>query len=150
LSDVQILEFPADGKIFYGTQRSRPAWDAEVGGLIEVKPGTAPVCNKEKIESGKLVLNTECEPPYERKIASYAAEPVVLAEDSESADVTAELVDVGEGTKESDFAGKNVKGKIVLVSASPGAVQELAVGKFGAAGIVSYAQNQKTAWWGED
>jgi aminopeptidase YwaD len=29
-------------------------------------------------------------------------------------------------------------------------VQDLAVGKFGAAGIVSYAQNQKTAWWGED
>jgi hypothetical protein len=43
-----------------------------------------------------------------------------------------------------------VKGKIVLVSAQPGAVQDLAVGKFGAAGIVSYAQNQKTAWWGED
>src|SRR5271154_1551706 len=33
LSDVAILEFPADGKIFYGTQRSRPAWDAEVGEL---------------------------------------------------------------------------------------------------------------------
>jgi hypothetical protein len=43
-----------------------------------------------------------------------------------------------------------VKGKIVLVSASPGAVQDLAVGKFGAVGIVSYAQNQKNAWWGED
>jgi hypothetical protein len=86
----------------------------------------------------------------EKKIASYAAEPVVLAEDSESADVTAELVDVGEGTKESDYAGKDVKGKIVLVSASPGAVQDLVVGKFGAAGIVSYAQNQKNAWWGED
>src|ERR1043166_9630708 len=26
LSDVEILQFPADGKIFYGTQRSRPAW----------------------------------------------------------------------------------------------------------------------------
>ena len=37
LSDVQILEFPADGKIFYGTQRSRPAWDAEVGELWEVQ-----------------------------------------------------------------------------------------------------------------
>ena len=49
-----------------------------------------------------------------------------------------------------DYAGKDVKGKIVLVSASPGAVQDLAVGKFGAAGIVSYAQNQKNAWWGED
>jgi aminopeptidase YwaD len=144
------LEFPADGKIFYGTQRSRPGWDAEVGELIEVRPGAPPVCDKEKIENGKAAFNTECEPQYERKIASYAAEPVVLAEESESAEVTAELVDVGEGTKESDYAGKNVKGKIVLVSAQPGAVQELAVGKFGAAGIVSYAQNQRTAWWGED
>ena len=36
LSDVAILQFPADGKIFYGTQRSRPAWDAEVGELSEV------------------------------------------------------------------------------------------------------------------
>jgi hypothetical protein len=150
LSDVQILEFPADGKIFYGTQRSRPAWDAEVGELIEVRPGAPPVCDKEKIENGKAAFNTECEPQYERKIASYAAEPVVLAEESESAEVTAELVDAGEGTKESDYAGKDVKGKIVLVSAQPGAVQELAVGKFGAAGIVSCAQNQKTAWWGED
>jgi aminopeptidase YwaD len=128
LSDVAILEFAADGKIFYGTQRSRPAWDAEKGELLEVKEG------KE----------------VEEKIASYEAEPVVLAEDSESADVTAELVDVGAGTSEVDYAGKDVKGKIVLVSASPGAVQDLAVGKFGAAGIVSYAQNQKTAWSGEN
>src|SRR5437588_8089640 len=37
LSDVAILQFPADGKILYGTQRSRPAWDAEVGELSEVK-----------------------------------------------------------------------------------------------------------------
>src|SRR5712692_4519727 len=150
LSDVAILQFPADGKIFYGTQRSRPAWDAEVGELTEINLGGPPVCDKEKIENGKIVLNTECEPPYEQKIASYAAEPVVLAEDSESADVKAELVDVGDGTKESDYAGKNVKGKIVLVSAQPGAVQDLAVGKFGAVGIVSYAQNQKTAWSGDD
>src|SRR5713226_1234737 len=35
LSDVAILQFPADGKIFYGTQRSRPPWDAEVGELTE-------------------------------------------------------------------------------------------------------------------
>src|SRR5467141_2222468 len=34
LSDVAILQFPADGKIFYGTQRSRPAWDA---GFVELK-----------------------------------------------------------------------------------------------------------------
>jgi len=127
LSDVAILQFPADGKISYGTQKSRPPWDAEVGELWELaKEG-----------------NT-------REIASYEAEPVALAEDSESADVTAELVDVGKGTEEGDYAGKDVKGKIVLVSVQPGAVQDLAVGKFGAMGIVSYAQNQKTAWWGEN
>ena len=150
LSDVAILRFPADGKIFYGTQRSRPGWDAEVGELSEINPGGPPVCDKEKVENGKIVFNSDCGPAHTRKIASYEAEPIVLAEDSESADVTAELVDVGEGTKEADYAGKNVKGKIVLVGAQPGAVQDLAVGKFGAVGIVSYAQNQKTAWWGED
>src|SRR5229473_408605 len=132
LGDVTILQFPADGRIFYGTQRSRPGWDAEVGELEEVKEA------KEK--SGDTTV----------KIASYRAMPIVLAEDSESAEVTAELVDVGEGTKESDYAGKDVKAKIVLVSSQAGAVQGLAVGKFGAVGIVSYAQNQKTAWWGED
>jgi len=126
LSDVAILQFPADGKVFYGTQRSRPAWDADFAELWEV--------------TGDKRL----------KLASYEAEPVVLAEDSESADLTADLVDVGAGTKESDYAGKDVKGKLVLVGAQPGAVQDLAVGKFGAAGIVSYAQNQKTAWSGEN
>ena len=70
--------------------------------------------------------------------------PITLAEDSESADVTADLIDVGDGTHESDYAGKDVRGKIVLVAAQPGAVQDLAVGKYGAAGIVSYAQNQNT------
>ncbi len=38
LSDVAILQFPADGKIFYGTQRSRPAWDAEFAELREISP----------------------------------------------------------------------------------------------------------------
>src|SRR5258708_21019739 len=76
--------------------------------------------------------------------------PIVSEEESESADVTAEVVDVGEGRKESEYGGKEVKGKIVVVGGQSGAVQDLAVGKFGAVGIVSYAQNQKTAWWGED
>ena len=37
LSEVPILQFPADGKIFYGTQRSRPPWDAEFAELWEMK-----------------------------------------------------------------------------------------------------------------
>ena len=154
LSDVAILQFPADGKIFYGTQRSRPAWNAEKGELTEINI-MPPVCNNGTVENKSLnpkntLKSTICIDLGERKIASYEAEPVVLAEDSESADLTAELIDVAEGTKESDYAGKDVKGKLVLVSAQPGAVQELAVGKFGAAGIVSYAQNQRTAWSGDD
>jgi len=125
LGEVEILEFPADGEIFYGTQRSRQAWDAEEGELSELKDGRATT------------------------IASYAAQPIVLAEDSEPADVTANLVDVGAGTREADYAGKDVRGKLVLAAAQPGAVQDLAVGKLGAVGIVSYAQNQPTGWSGD-
>src|SRR5437870_1400884 len=140
LSDVEIFEFPADGKIFYGTQRSRPAWDAELGELSELRHRGLLSKDRKIPAEGEQTI----------RLCDYASEPVVLAEDSESAEVTADLVDVGEGTKESDYAGKDVKGRIVLVSAQPGAVEDLAVGKLGAVGMVSYAQNQKTAWWGED
>jgi aminopeptidase YwaD len=143
LSDVVILQFPADGKIFYGTQRSRPAWDAEYAELWEVSLIGNTVVGEH------TMAHICCD--FKTKIASFEAEPVVLAEDSVgNIELTSELVDVGEGTKESDYSGKDVKGMIVLASAQPGAVRDLAVGKFGAAGIVSYAQNQKTAWWGED
>jgi len=125
LAHVEILKFPADGRIFYGTQRSRPAWDADEGELTEIRP------------EGEV------------KMASYAAQPIVLAEDSESADVTADLIDVGDGSKESDYAGKDVRGRIVLVAAQADAAQDLA-GRYGAAGIVSYALNQATAWSGEN
>ncbi len=131
LSDVQILEFPADGKIFYGTQRSRPPWDADFAELWEMRE-----------LDGKWSAAV--------RLASWDAMPVTLAEDSESADVTADLIDVGDGTKESDYAGKDVRGKIVLAAAQPGAVQHLAVEIHDAAGIVSYALNQPQAWQGED
>jgi hypothetical protein len=131
LSDVQILEFPADGKIFYGTQRSRSPWDADFAELWEMRE-----------QDGKWSPGV--------RLASWDAMPVTLAEDSESADVTADLVDVGDGTKESDYEGKDVRGKIVLAAAQPGAVQHLAVEVHGVAGIVSYALNQPQAWLGED
>src|SRR5215472_1342360 len=84
LSDVTILQFPADGKIFYGTQRSRPAWDAEVGELTELRYGGPAPCAKETLEkaakAGKLV---DCLDLTVRKLASYEAEPITLVEDSE-------------------------------------------------------------------
>jgi len=128
LADAHIESLPADGKIFYGTQRSRPPWNAELGELWEVG------ANGERVT----------------RLASWDAAPITLAQDSWSADVTAELIDVGSGAAEADYANKDVKGKLVLASAQPGPVAAIAVQKLGAAGIVSYAQNQKTAWWGEN
>ncbi|HEV3469579.1 MAG TPA: M28 family peptidase, partial [Pyrinomonadaceae bacterium] len=132
LSDVMIEQFPADGKIFYGTQRSRPPWDAEFAELWEVRGEPA---------GGWLPV---------ARLASWEAMPVTLAQDSESGEVTAALVDVGAGTADADYAGKDVRGRLVLTSSQPGAAARLAVERYGAAGLVSYAQNQRTAWWGED
>lgn len=131
LDSVRIEEFPADGKIFYGTQRSRPPWDAEFAELWEMKAeGTG-------LRPSVLVT-------------SWDKQTMSLAEDSESGDVTAELVDVGDGSKESAYAGKDVRGKLILISSQADAGVPLGVAKYGAAGIVSYAQNQHTAWWGEN
>jgi aminopeptidase YwaD len=128
LTDARIEQFPADGKIFYGTQKSRPPWDAEFAELWELSEAGTPTT----------------------LLASWDAMPITLAQDSESADVTAELVDVGSGTSERDYQGKDVRGKIVLASTQPDPVANLAVARFGAVGIISYAQNQRTAWWGDN
>jgi hypothetical protein len=84
------------------------------------------------------------------RVASWEARPIVLAQDSASGEAAAELVDVGAGTAEADYQGRDVRGKLVLTSSQPGAAYKLAVDRFGAAGIVSYAQNQVTGWWKED
>src|SRR5579885_2365032 len=86
LSNVEILEFPADGKIFYGTQRSRPAWDAETGRLYVLEPATEGTHRMGA--DGKAASDTSSIGKREKLLASYDGEPVALAEDSESADVT--------------------------------------------------------------
>jgi len=128
LEDVVILKFPADGKTFYGTQKARMAWNADFAELWEMGADGKPLT----------------------RIASWDAMPLVLAQDSESANVTAELIDVGAGTNERDYAGKDLRGKIALTSSQPSSVVPLAIQKYGAAGILSYTQNQQTAWFGEN
>jgi hypothetical protein len=128
LNEIRIEEFPADGKIFYGTQKSRPPWDAEFAELWELNENQTPLT----------------------RIASWDAIPLSLAQDSESADVIAELVDVGKGTTEAEYKGKDVQNKILLISEQPESAAPLGVEQFGAVGFVSYAQNQRTAWWGEN
>lgn len=73
-----------------------------------------------------------------RRIASTIQTPLHLADYSRSADVTAELVDVGSGTSEEDYRAIDVADKVVLAHGSAGAVMREAVWQRGAAGIVVF------------
>lgn len=128
---AEIIALPADGKIFYGTQRARPAWNASFAELWERRQGAGRWADAERV-------------------ASWSDQPISLAQDSVSGSADAELVDVGTGALEAEYAGKDVRGKLVLISGQPESASALAITKYGAAGIVSWAQNQKQAWWGDD
>ena len=125
LTDAHSEQFPIDGVKPYGLMRSYLGWTVEEGRLWEVRPE-------------HLLLG------------DWKTDPIRLADYSRSADVETELIDVGDGTKETDYAGKDVRGKIVLADGVLGRVQELAVVAHGAAGIVSDMPNQTTAWSGLD
>ena len=128
LTDAHIETFPADGHTFYGTQKSRRPWDADFAELWEVDGAGARLA----------------------RVVDWQTTPLGLAQDSASGEAAADLVDVGTGTAEADYAGKDVRGKLVLAAAQPGPVAKLAVQQRGAAGVISSAQNQRTGWWGED
>lgn len=131
IEGIEMIKIPTDGKTMYGTQKARLAWDVEFAELWE-----------QNQVNGKWV-NSE-------KIADWESIPLVVAQDSHSGDVEAELIDIGKGNSESDYVGIDVKGKLVLTSLQPGAVVSLAIEKYGAVGILSYAQNQVTAWYKEN
>jgi hypothetical protein len=125
LSQVQSEQFPIDGKISYGLMRSYLSWTVEAGQLWEVRPR-------------HLLLG------------DWATDPIRLADYSHSSDVETALVDVDDGSRDADYNGKDVRGKIVLADGVVSRVQALAVAKYGAAGIMSDMPNQITAWSGRD
>lgn len=131
LDEVERLEYAADGKTLYGTQKARLNWDVSFAELWELTTAGG-------------------ETRRERRLASWEAVPLSLAQDSLSGEVTTTLVDIGRGLSDADYAGKDVRGKLVLTSSQPGSVVDRAVGELGAAGIISYAPNQRSAWWLED
>jgi len=131
LDEVGTVEFEADGETMYGTQKSRPLWEVSFAELWEVQ------------DDGNEQIRL-------RKLGDWDAVPLTLAQDSLSGEVTTSLIDIGGGTEDADYAGKNVRGKLVLTSSQPEVVVERAVGELGAAGIVSYAPNQRSAWWKQD
>jgi len=95
-------------------------WDVEIGELWMVEPDK------------KLII-------------SHRDEPTCIAYGSATAEVTAELILVGAGTREEDYKGIDVEGKIVLATGSGsgwnrgiGSVYELAVQKYNAKGVLCF------------
>jgi aminopeptidase YwaD len=76
-------------------------------------------------------------PPAQKLFDIYDT-PVALANNTPTGDVTAQVVDVGSGARAEDYAGKDVKGKVVLGSAGVNALQRLGVFERGAVGVLSY------------
>ncbi|MFC1556742.1 M28 family peptidase [candidate division KSB1 bacterium] len=83
--------------------------------------------------------------PQEIKLGSYAEIAVSVPNNCPSAHETVELVYVGSGLSDRDFADKNVRGKAVLTSSSPGALMETAVWQRGAAGVISFYNSRPNA-----
>jgi aminopeptidase YwaD len=125
LQNAHAEQYPIDGKLHYGLMLSHVAWTVEGARLWQIEP-------------------------QHTLLADWSTDPIRLADYSHSADVETRLVDVGAGTLVSDYAGKDVRGKIVLADGVLSGVQRLAVMKYGAVGIVSDMPNQTTAWSGLD
>jgi aminopeptidase YwaD len=125
LADAAIERFPADGKTRYAHFVSYYGWNPVSATLEEVSP-------------------------REGLVESFPELSVALADYSQEADVTAELVDVEAGIDPRNYAGKDLKGKIALADGAPPEVHRLACEERGAAGFLSDYPNQTTAWSGDD
>ncbi len=117
VDDVTIEQFPADGRSRFWTYTSVMGWS---------------------VKSAELRLME----PEERLLARFDDIPQCLHTHSRGTPgggVTAELVDVGEGLSDKDYAGRRVKGRLVLAAGPARRVHTEAVVKRGAVGVVTDA-----------
>ncbi len=115
MDDVRIERYPADGRRMYWTHMSVMGWTVRSAELRLVEPS-------------------------ERLLAKFSDIPQSLHTFSKATPrggVTAELVDVGKGVSDDDYAGKKVRGKLVLATGRGKAVHREAVVKRGAAGVIT-------------
>ena len=110
---VRLFEYPADGKIAVGSWKNPLGWEAKEGKLDLLEP-------------------------EEETLADYGAEPISLIAHSTSADIETDVVYVGKGLTSSDYEGKDVKGKLVLTESLARIVHDVAVLKYGAAGLLTF------------
>ncbi len=116
--EAWIESYPSDGRIHYQTWQAPSGWDIESAELRMVEP-------------------------YDWRIAGYPEVAMSLITYSNPGEVTAELVWVGSGTRDEDYAGKDVRGKFVLATGYGGSVHRLAVVKYGAAAVVCYLDDDR-------
>lgn len=119
MTNVNIEHFPSDGKTYMWAFRTEPYWEGK---------------------KGELWL----EGPNRQLLASFAAQRIALARLSRNTNVSAELIDVGGGLRDEDYAGKSVDGKIVLTTGPLSGVLREAVWKRKALGIVYFSNFQAT------
>jgi hypothetical protein len=124
-ADATVEHFPADGTTTYAHFKSYLGWTPESASLEEVSPN-----------------------PH--LMSRFPDEPVALADYSQDASVTAELVTVGAGTSPKDYEGKDVRGRLVLASGALPSVMKRACFERGALGFLSDFPNQTSAFSGDD
>ncbi|HKX84448.1 MAG TPA: hypothetical protein VJL58_09525, partial [Pyrinomonadaceae bacterium] len=110
---------------------------AKANGLQDVSIIKQPLDGNYTAKSAELWMVE----PVELKLADIGDHAVYLADGSRDADVTAELIWIGDATDDA-MKGLDVKGKIVLSSANPGFVVNQAVYKNGAIGAVTFATSE--------
>jgi aminopeptidase YwaD len=117
--EASIEQFPSDGKTLYQTHLSPMGWDMRGGELwIESVGGV----------SDFVPL----------RLCRYSDVPMCVSTYSKGGDWSGELVDVGAGTSDKDYEGKDVSGKVALAYGYAGAVVQSAALKHGAIGVVIY------------
>jgi len=135
--------------IRYFTQFHRPRGGAS--GLMRVAEYIESKAREYGLENVKLIRQRADNAPWQarsaslwmvepeiRLLADLQQTPIRLADYSRSADGTAEVVDVGAGLAESDYAKRDVRGRIVLAHGGAAGVMEQAVWKRGALGVILF------------
>jgi hypothetical protein len=131
----------------FTTQFHKPGGGAE--GLMTIAQYVEAKAKEYGLQDVKLIKQADNHPAWNaRRAELWIVEPDIqmlaslvqtqlhLADNSRSADVTAEIIDVGAGLTDKDYEGKEVKGKIVLAWGNAGTVMNEAVWKRGALGII--------------
>jgi hypothetical protein len=136
---VEIAGYEHDRKPeeYAGTYRETLAVErlAKAYGLSDVRITRLPVSYRQwDGDDAELSVTA----PQKMRVSRYLDNPAMLVYGSRTADVTAPLVWVGRGLRDSDYSARDVRGKVVLTDGPAAGVHDLAVRKYGAAGVVTF------------